>query len=39
MPLKRRSALMVLEEKPNLGQIYSLVGKPCYVDQFRYKIE
>jgi len=30
---------MVLEEKPNLEQIYSLVGKPCYVDQLRYKIE
>jgi hypothetical protein len=37
--LKRRSTLTVLEEKPNLQQIYSLVGKPCYVDQLRYKIE
>jgi hypothetical protein len=30
---------MVLEEKPNLEQIYSLVGKAYYVDQVRYKIE
>ena len=30
---------MVMEEKPNLEQIYSLVGKPNYVDQVRYKIE
>jgi hypothetical protein len=30
---------MVLEEMPNLEQIYSLVGKPYYVDQVRYKIE
>ena len=30
---------MAMEEKPNLEQIYSLVGKTHYVDQVRSKIE
>jgi hypothetical protein len=30
---------MLIEEKPDLEQIYSLVDKPYYVDQIRYKIE
>jgi hypothetical protein len=37
--LKRRGTLMAMEEKPNLEQIYSLVGKTHYVDQVRSKIE
>ena len=43
MPLKRtahRANLsIVIEEKSDLEQIYSLVDKPYYVDQARYKIE
>jgi hypothetical protein len=39
MTLKRRGTLMAMEEKPNLEQIYSLVGKTHYVDQVRSKIE
>lgn len=30
---------MVIEEKPDIEQIYSLVDKSYYVDQIRYKIE
>jgi hypothetical protein len=39
MPLKIRGTLsLVLEEKPNLEQIYSLVGKPYYVNQVSYAV-
>lgn len=30
---------MVVEEKPDLDQIYSLMDKPYYVDMLKYKIE
>jgi hypothetical protein len=42
MPLKRtahRANLSIVIEKSDLEQIYSLVDKPYYVDQARYKIE
>ena len=37
--LRRANLSMLIEEKPDLEQIYSLVDKPYYVDQIRYKIE
>jgi hypothetical protein len=30
---------MVIEEDPNLNQIYPLIDKPYYVDVLKYKIE
>ena len=30
---------MVIEEKPDLDQIYYLIDKPYYVDMLKYKTE
>jgi hypothetical protein len=38
--ISRRADLsMVIEEKSNPEQIYSLIDKPYYVDTLKYKIE
>jgi hypothetical protein len=37
--LSRANLSMVIEENPNLEQIYPFIDKPYYVDQVRDKID
>ena len=36
---RRADLSIVIEEKPILDQIYSMIDKPYYVDVLKYKIE